>query len=208
MTTQKKSVKGTDRRVERTQRSLRKALIELVNQHDWEAVSVQQVCERARVGRSTFYAHYADKEELLISGLRELKTALREHAARRGEPLGFTLALLEHTTEYQGVLRALTGTRTALVVQHEFTALVSELVEEDLAAYPLAANQREGAARYIAGAFCELLRWWGGWGGHRRRASSKDVDDLFRSLTLPMLSALRARGVNEGSHQRNPGNRR
>lgn len=195
MMTQKETARRPDRRVERTQRALRTALLELVNQNDWEAVSVQQLCERAKVGRSTFYAHYADKEELLISGFGDLKKALREHAARRSEPLGFTLALLEHTTEHQGLLRALAGTRTAFLVQREFLALVIELVEEDLATYPLAASHREGAASYIAGAFCELLRWWGGWGGHRRRTSPKEVDALFRSLTLPVLAALQGRSA-------------
>src|SRR6185437_2006254 len=66
-----------DRRVERTQRALREALIRLVLERGWDDVSVQDVCARANVGRSTFYLHFADKEELLVSGFGGLQEALR-----------------------------------------------------------------------------------------------------------------------------------
>lgn len=197
MPTQKPRTKRKDRRVQRTEVLLRTALIQLLNQHDWDAVSVQQVCERARVGRSTFYAHYADKEDLLISGFGELKTQLRKHAATRAEPLAFTLALLEHTTEYADVVRALAGSRTADVVQREFLAVVTELVRDELSSYDLPASLREGATRYIAGAFCELLRWWGSRDAQRRQMSAKEVDEIFRQLTLPVLRQLRRRACTE-----------
>jgi AcrR family transcriptional regulator len=187
----KKSGRRVDRRVLRTQRLLHGALVALVQERGWDAVTVQDVCARADVGRSTFYIHYADKEELLISGFEALKKSLREQAAARDEPLGFTLALLEHTTEYENVVRVLAGTSTAQVVQRAFADVVAELVEEDLARQVPAGPLREAAARYLAGAFCELLRWWGGWGDRRRRAPAVEVDEIFRMLTIPVLRELR-----------------
>ena len=65
-----------DRRVLRTRRQLRTALINLILERGWDAVSVSDVCARADVGRSTFYAHFADKEELLFSGFEELHATL------------------------------------------------------------------------------------------------------------------------------------
>src|SRR5262249_477652 len=52
----------TDRRVVRTRQTLRAALIALLYERGWDAISVQDICGRAGVGRSTFYTHFADKE--------------------------------------------------------------------------------------------------------------------------------------------------
>ena len=109
--------RAPDRRVERTRRLLHQAIVELIQERGWDAITVQDVCERADVGRSTFYVHFADKEELLIAGFAELRKHLREIAvADPSKPLAFTRALLEHTHEYKPVYRALLGGRTAQVV--------------------------------------------------------------------------------------------
>jgi AcrR family transcriptional regulator len=64
------------------------------------------VCERADVGRSTFYVHFADKEELLVSGFGELRKQLQATVvAEASKPLAFTRALLEQTREYEPVYR-------------------------------------------------------------------------------------------------------
>jgi AcrR family transcriptional regulator len=175
---------------------LRQALIKLIQERGWDEVTVQDVCEHADVGRSTFYLHFADKEELLVSGLGDLRSALREHAAARPGPLGFSLALLEHTTEYEGVLHVLLGTRTSQVVQRAFVDAVVALMDEDLAHIVPAGPLRDSAARFLAGAFYELLRWWGGWGEKRRRSPAVDIDKVFLRLTAPVLRELR-RAANE-----------
>jgi AcrR family transcriptional regulator len=193
--TSKKAAKRPDRRVARTHRALHEALLSLVKERGWDDVTVQDVCERADVGRSTFYLHFADKEELLVSGFGGLRKELRERAAASGGPMGFTLALLEHTTQYESVWRVLVGTRTAQVVQREFMNVVIDLIDEDLARELPAGPLREAGARYLAGAFYELLRWWGGW-EKKRRSPAVEIDDVFRRLTAPVLRELR-RGTGE-----------
>src|SRR5262249_48157020 len=90
-----------DRRIQRTRRTLHEALLALIRERGWDAVTVQDVCARADVGRSTFYVHFADKEELLLSGFAELRQSLRSHLADgRRKRLGFTFALLEHAEEH------------------------------------------------------------------------------------------------------------
>jgi AcrR family transcriptional regulator len=71
----------TDRRVRRTRSLLRAALIELILERGYDRVTVQDILDRADVGRSTFYSHYQSKDELLLSGLRELEETLRERMA-------------------------------------------------------------------------------------------------------------------------------
>src|SRR5689334_24059575 len=62
-----------DRRVRRTRRLLREALLALVAEKGYDRVTVQDVLDRADVGRATFYAHFRDKDDLLVSGFDELR---------------------------------------------------------------------------------------------------------------------------------------
>lgn len=147
-----------DRRVTRTRRQLRDALLALILERGWDDVSVQDVCDRADVGRSTFYTHFADKEELLLSGFDQLKAAMRSLADGR-TPLGFARPLIEHAAENLRLFRALVGKRSGQAMQRRFRAIVIDLVTDDLAHLP-AGPKREAVAHALAGAFLELLLWW------------------------------------------------
>jgi AcrR family transcriptional regulator len=179
-----------DRRVLRTQRALREALIRLVLERGWDDVSVQEVCERADVGRSTFYVHFADKEELLLHGFGDLRKALREHLAPDGdEPLGFTTALIEHAREYEPLFKVLVGRRTAVVVQRAFMDVVRDLVAEDLGLTDGAVTpERELAVSFVAGAFWEVLR---AWLDRRSRLSPAEVGALFKRMAMPVIRGAR-----------------
>src|SRR5260370_8493518 len=61
-----------DRRIQRTRRLLRDALFTLIVERGYEMITVEEITERANVGRATFYAHYKDKEDLLLSSLEEI----------------------------------------------------------------------------------------------------------------------------------------
>jgi hypothetical protein len=67
-----------DRRVQRTKRRLSEALIALMLEKGYEAVTVQDILERAEVGRSTFYLHYENKDQLLLAGPQNLGKPLFE----------------------------------------------------------------------------------------------------------------------------------
>ena len=62
----------TDRRIQRTRQSLRTALLELIKEKDYDAISIEEITERANVGRATFYLHYKDKEDLLLEEFSEM----------------------------------------------------------------------------------------------------------------------------------------
>jgi|RhiMetdeSRZDD1v2_1073273.scaffolds.fasta_scaffold886146_2 AcrR family transcriptional regulator len=66
----------SDRRSERTRQALTSALIELMLEEGYQAVTVRQVATRARVGRATFYLHFSDKRELLRRTLAAPSTQL------------------------------------------------------------------------------------------------------------------------------------
>ena len=171
---------------------LHEALIRLIRDRGWDEITVQDVCERADVGRSTFYVHFADKEELLVSGFAGLRKQLREQAAReKGKPLAFTLALFQHAREYQPVYRALLGRRTAQVVYRGLLEVVIELLNEDVAEFAPPGPFRDAAVRYLAGGFWELLQLWG---NQPNGSSALEVDEIFRRLTMPVLREMRKIG--------------
>jgi AcrR family transcriptional regulator len=104
---------NTDRRVRRTRRALHDALLTLMTEKSYDAVTVQDIIDRADVGRSTFYSHFTDKRDLLDSGFEDLNPAARstscslsqrlaQPAARGGEGmLCFCLPLLQHAHSHR-----------------------------------------------------------------------------------------------------------
>ncbi len=202
-----KAAKAPDRRVLRTRRMLRDALIALILERGWDETSVQDVCERADVGRSTFYTHFADKEELLTSGFDSLRKELRAgHAALSGgtspHPLAFARALMEHVQGEQRLFRALVGKRSGQVIQKRFRQLLLELVREDLADVVPGGVRLEAAAHYITGAFFELLIWWL---DSRSSLSPSELEALFSEMTTPVLGALQGVKRAGAAHPRSAG---
>jgi AcrR family transcriptional regulator len=170
-----------DARVDRSRRRLHEALVALVIERGWDRVSVRAVCERAGIGRSTFYVHFADKEDLLIGGLDIVRDDLR--AAGSGEPFGFLRGLVAHTDESRRLFRAVIGKRAGLAVQRRFREIVLELVAEDLRAQGVPAARIETTSRFLSGALVELLLWWvEGPGG-----SARDVTAAFTQLAAGVL---------------------
>jgi AcrR family transcriptional regulator len=179
------SKKTEDRRVRRTRTLLRDALVASIVERGWEGVSVLSICERAGVGRSTFYAHFADKEELLVSGFEDLERALA--AAREGSgPFAFVEPLVDHVAHNRKLFRALVGKRSGEVVHGRFRELVMRLVSEDmaLAGVRLASPRREAAVRYVGGALVELLTWWL---DRPSAIPAPEVAAAFRDLTRAAL---------------------
>src|SRR5438128_149154 len=66
----------TDRRVRRTRASITDAFIGLVLEHGYDRTTVQDILNRADVGRSTFYTHFRDKESVLLSCFADLREGL------------------------------------------------------------------------------------------------------------------------------------
>lgn len=148
----------SDRRVSRTRAALHRALLGLILDRGWDAVNVQDLCLRADVGRSTFYSHFADKEELLLSGFDELREELRASSAGRGK-LGFICGLLEHVTANRRLWRALVGRKSAYAVQNRFRVFVGDLTRDAFANDGIRVALLEPVVRYVAGAVTELMMW-------------------------------------------------
>ena len=181
--------RAEDRRVLRTQRLLREALVSLVLEKGYEAVTVQQIVARADVGRSTFYAHYLGKEQLLLSGFdvleAQLAPATRAAAERKAAlPLAFTRGLFQHVHEHRSLYRVIVGRRSGMMVQHRMRVLVQKLLRADLAAASLPVPP-EAAVHFLAGAFLAHVAWWL---DHQARLTPAEAEKTFRRLALRGLA--------------------
>lgn len=96
-----RSKKHCDRRVERTKRLLADALQELLSELHYDDITVQAILDRADIGRSTFYSHFRNKDELLLG---EFGCGLDGDPVPLGEVQVFSLL-----REQYGLYRKLSG---------------------------------------------------------------------------------------------------
>ncbi len=190
-------MKVPDRRVERTRQLLEAALLSLIKEKEFEAISVQEIIDRANVGRATFYAHYDNKEDLLESGFDGLLTTLRErqrearsHEGTIEERLfAFSHHLLTHADEHRDIFPAMVSNRGGALIQHLLRNLLVKVVREDVreaakgTARPV---PEEAIVQFIAGGLFGLMMWWL---GGKKRLSVVEVEALFRKLAVPALKA-------------------
>src|SRR5919112_2023535 len=104
------SKKKTDARVRRTRDALGDALIALMQEKPFETITVQDVLDRAHVSRSTFYSHYTDKDDLLMSDADEFFEALSMALSQHDEKSVRVFPVREffaHISQAQPFLKAL-----------------------------------------------------------------------------------------------------
>jgi AcrR family transcriptional regulator len=185
---------GTDRRIQRTRRSIHEALLGLMLETDYDSITVQQILERANVGRSTFYAHYANRDEILVASVGDLHAMLgAAHTARRGADryenvIAFSLAMFEHAAEYKKVYRALAAASIWPRVRQGIQNVLAELMRRDLKALRVKSRVPEDLlVQHLAAGFMSVLTWWL---EQRGSMPAAEADALYRVLALPVLRQL------------------
>jgi AcrR family transcriptional regulator len=199
----KKPVSGktADRRVQRTHRLLHEALMSLVCEKGYQALAVQDILDRADVGRSTFYTHFRDKEDLLHRGLENLDRRVRLAQAAAvppaGKPyekiIGFSLSMFEHANQFRAVHRALLASGGETVVRRHLHSALSEVVsreiESQLQRRKLAKSpvSTELLPHFLVCTFISTLNWWL---SSKNALTPKQVDVAYRQLVLPCLASI------------------
>ncbi len=197
----KRIPRPTDRRVLRTRAVLRDTLLALIGELGWDAISVQDICDRANVGRSTFYTHFGDKDDLLVSGfddLRKLIEGLRPPVPSGDVALGFASPLIEHAYENRRLFRALVGKRSGVVAVRRFRDLVRALTERELKDV-VPSPELAAVVHYTTGAFVELVTWWL---DSARQLRPDELDSIFQQLTMRVVAAARGLRASRGREGR------
>jgi len=188
-----------DRRIQRTRQLLRDALLTLIEESGYEKITVQNIIDRANVGRSTFYAHYKDKEDLMLSGLDEVVHHLTlgvEHSprvARSGSPqrIIYTAPLFQHVEENFRLHKSIVGSHGIEIIIRRLlkhlSGHIQEHLEERIAPGRVLEVPTELIAHQLAGSVLNLLRWWL---DHNRPTSPERTDEMFQKLVMPGVWAL------------------
>ena len=173
----------------------------LVLEKKYESITVQEILDRADVGRSTFYTHFQDKDELLRDGLHYLNGFLRsEHAASTGMPgkpcegiVDFGLPLFEHANAYRAVIRALLGSTAETVVRQHIQSLVVSIVSQRVKAETQRHKRVRGQisaellTHFLVSTYVSALMWWL---GSKNPLPPKEIDAAYRQFVLPCLASI------------------
>jgi AcrR family transcriptional regulator len=167
-----------DRRATRSKTALHRALMSLMLERRYDAITVKAICAAADVGRSTFYEHYAGKDDLKRDGLERMRHELTEQAAndRETKLLAFTRPMFDHAREHLEHYRSLAGSRAGAVVLERIRQTIGGLVRRELGS---ASADSEIAVQYVVGAYMSVLTWWLDDGAKQAPAS---IDSAFRRL--------------------------
>jgi AcrR family transcriptional regulator len=181
-----------DRRVQRTRTHLHAALMSMIRESPYEAITVSDILARANVGRSTFYMHFRNKDELLVSAMREFLDSARDVASgpqtRACGLTGFSLPLLEHIERHRQ--RTVTNHQSErwAAVHERLGTLVADMVAREVRRKAGSEPKRRGAlaadlvGSHVASTFIVVLKWWL---SSRDELRAGEVNELFQSLIPP-----------------------
>lgn len=178
-----------DRRVNRTRRALKEALTDLILEKGYEAVTVQDIIDRADVGRSTFYSHFLDKDDLLMAILADLEIPAPDQTTWTPDDpaFGWTLELFRHFGSGRRLYKAVAGSQSGPLARRETIRRLEDLARAELSrlqvARKLDAFRLEMVVRFLVGTFIGFMDWW--MREENEHVPPEQVDHAFRSLALP-----------------------
>jgi AcrR family transcriptional regulator len=173
--------KKEDRRVSRTRRLLREALFALILEKGFDAVTIEEITQRADLGRTTFYLHYRDKEDLLMESIGELVDDLVTQMSHlpperwRLEDGSFTqmpspaITLpFQHVTNNASLYRIILRGEGSYTVSRRLRAIIVQacetmiqvLLEKEQLAVLNPQAPMVVILNFLAGAWLGLVTWW------------------------------------------------
>ena len=173
----------TDRRVQRTRRALRNALLELVKEKKYDDISVEEITQHANLGRATFYLHYKDKEDLLVDEFNAIVNerartisdipfsawlpALDPDNAAENKPAIPLLMAFQHVNNhadlYRILLKSEKSDRTLERIRKIISQAISEFMQKKLENDPIPILFEvpiDLLAAYFSGALLSCVDWW------------------------------------------------
>jgi AcrR family transcriptional regulator len=187
--------KRIDRRVERTRQLLRDALVSLILEKGYQKITVQDIIDRANVGRSTFYSHYQDKEDLLFSGFDELAFDLDRHRRLPDETGGdqehllHSLEFFIHANDNRELYMAMSesgGGEQLLEIGRQH---MQNHIEAHLVQFPSIGREfpLPVITNFLAGSLLTMILWWL---EQEAPYSPQEMDDMFNTLAMPGIRSL------------------
>ncbi len=180
-----------DRRTRRTRQLLRDALLSLLKRKRYRDISAQDIIERADVARSTFYVHYADKDDLLVGKWGVFASNLGHHAelmANENEEdyqYSFTARVWFQHIQAQDPVLKIIARDSAMdlamktlhgILRRDIQAKVQKHIPEDGSIPPSLVLD------YMASSLMTLIKWWV---KNDMSYPPQRMDEIFQQLVMP-----------------------
>lgn len=172
-----------DPRVLRTRRRLKRALLELIDEIGYDAITVETLTDRADVARSTFYVHFGGKDDLLFDGFEDWLSSFGARAngtSHDSEHFRFALPLLRHAATQRRFFRNTIVRGPSHRVRLRLKEILGRVALREMergAGPPCEAELAEGRARAVSGALLGAVEWWFEEGARR---PAEEVDRVFQ----------------------------
>lgn len=185
-----------DRRVERTRELLQKALIELIAERGYDAITIQDIVDHANIGRTTFYLHYSSKDELFMSCHEAIMSQFhigllhplsREELLSPETPPEMTSAY-RHLEEGRALLYPIFQGKDSQLILRQIRDRSAREIETNLRTIFAGADSTiplDMLANYLVGAQIALMQWW------LERRRSHTPDNLTQTLHRIQRAAIR-----------------
>jgi AcrR family transcriptional regulator len=187
-----------DARAVRTRSALVDAMVLLVKEKGFDQLRLNEILAEADVGRSTFYGHFTDKDDLLISsfvGMIDMTDKAEVEHYRGAVPFVLPSAsLLHHIQEFSDFAQKIAASELfdaqMEAGEHKLRAIAERRIG---ALYPqISGPERKRAAVFVAGAFIGMVKWW------MRRGLREDWRGLDRTFRAMVETGLRSGAAGTG----------
>ena len=181
-----KPARKPDERASRTRNKLGMAFLELIHERPIEDVTVQDVLDRASVGRSTFYLHFRDKNDLLLSQLERFGEhmstflSVQKEKSLRVAPVAEMFTHIEQQKRLYRILAAAGRLNDFFDLAQEYFARgIAQRLKESKRLPDLPQPELAARAFALAGSLLSLLRWWL---DHGAKEPPQAMDELFHRM--------------------------
>ncbi|SMD18952.1 TetR/AcrR family transcriptional regulator [Kibdelosporangium aridum] len=173
----------TDRRVHKTRDALRRALVELIVERGYDRVTVQDILDRADVGRSTFYTHFHGKDDLLLTGFENVKAEMAG-TQQPGDVLSPLRAVFRHAGDNRELFTAtvMRHEPAMLVVRREMTKLLTEYLRPHLPE-----DELDLVVTFVIRGMTGVIGWWL---GTKAPLTADEAYERFRRLAMGGIGPL------------------
>ena len=164
------TLQSSNLRVKRTQKLLREALIELIEERGFEALTIGELTERAMVSRAAFYRNYQDKYDLVEQIFEEAMSALFSAVGELGQehPASVWVTFFEHIAQYERLYRALLGSKGSPWFVRKMRASLADLIKErghlphgpDASSRSVHTSSDTFVPDLVSALFVEAITWW------------------------------------------------
>jgi len=160
-----------DRRVQRTRKLLRESMMALILEEGYDAISIQDITDKANLGRATFYLHFKDKDELLRDVMGQFMFEFLDNVPQfsqhqwRLEDHKAVVKLFDFAAEHYDLYRILIMGSGGITASRQMHQTIAENIKaciqkeiEELGAEPVIPP--DFIANYFAGSLLATIYWW------------------------------------------------